>query len=208
MRTQTSPGFAGAQPGLRGSIQLRRWRQRHRYSRLQPPPMLRLTNLTLARGAKRLLDGASLTVHPGHKVGLIGPNGCGKSSLFALIRGELLPDAGDVQLPAAWTVAHVAQETPSAAVPAIDFVQDGDRELREVERAMAAAEARPRRRPARGRRGAGRAAPPLRGDRRLRGARARRHAARPASAFPTRATPTRWRASPAAGGCGSTSRRR
>ncbi len=103
--------------------------------------MLRLANLTLARGTKRLLEGAALTVHPGHKVGLIGPNGCGKSSLFALILGELLPDAGDVQLPAAWTIAHVAQETPSAGAAAIDFVQDGDRELREVERAMAAAEA-------------------------------------------------------------------
>jgi ATP-binding cassette subfamily F protein 3 len=103
--------------------------------------MLRLTNLTLARGAKRLLVGASLTVHPGHKVGLIGPNGCGKSSLFALIRGELLPDAGNVALPAGWTIAHVAQETPSVAMPAIDFVQNGDRELRDVEKAMAAAEA-------------------------------------------------------------------
>ncbi len=103
--------------------------------------MLRLTNLTLARGAKRLLEGASLTIHPGHKAGLIGPNGCGKSSLFALIRGELLPDAGDVQLPAAWTIAHVAQETPAAAAPAIEFVLDGDRELREVEAALAAADA-------------------------------------------------------------------
>jgi ATP-binding cassette subfamily F protein 3 len=103
--------------------------------------MLRLTNLTLARGAKRLLESASLTVHPGHKVGLIGPNGCGKSSLFALIRGELLPDTGDVALPAAWTIAHVAQETPSVDMPAIEFVQNGDRELRDIERAMAAAEA-------------------------------------------------------------------
>src|SRR5258706_9774461 len=103
--------------------------------------MLRLTNLTLARGAKRLLEGASLTVHPGHKAGLIGPNGCGKSSLFALIRGELLPDAGDVQWPAAWTIAHVAQETPPVATAAIEFVLDGDRELRDIERALAAAEA-------------------------------------------------------------------
>jgi ATP-binding cassette subfamily F protein 3 len=103
--------------------------------------VLRITNLVLARGAKRLLDGAGLTIHPGHKVGLIGPNGCGKSSLFALLLGELLPDAGSVELPPGWTIAHVAQETPSAATPAIDYVQDGDRELREVERALAAAEA-------------------------------------------------------------------
>jgi ATP-binding cassette, subfamily F, member 3 len=103
--------------------------------------VLRITNLVLARGAKRLLDGAGVTIHPGHKVGLIGPNGCGKSSLFALLLGELLPDAGSVELPPGWTIAHVAQETPSAPTPAIDYVQDGDRELRDVERALAAAEA-------------------------------------------------------------------
>jgi len=103
--------------------------------------MLRLTNLVLARGAKRLLDGASLTVHAGHKVGLIGPNGCGKSSLFALLLGELHQDAGSLDMPPAWTIAHVAQETPAASAPAIEFVLDGDRELRDVERALATTEA-------------------------------------------------------------------
>ena len=98
--------------------------------------MLRITNLTLARGAKRLLEGASATVYPGHKAGLIGPNGSGKSSLFSLILGELLPDIGSVELPVAWTIAHVAQETPATNAAAIDFVLDGDRELREVERAL------------------------------------------------------------------------
>jgi ATP-binding cassette subfamily F protein 3 len=103
--------------------------------------MLRLTDLVLARGVKRLLDGASLTVHAGHRVGLVGPNGCGKSSLFALILGEAHQDAGSVELPASWTTAHVAQETPAVATPAIEFVQDGDRELRQIERALAAADA-------------------------------------------------------------------
>ena len=102
--------------------------------------MLRATNLVLARGAKRLLDGANLTVHAGHKVGLIGPNGCGKSSLFALILGELHQDAGSLDLPPDWTIAHVAQETAAAPIPAIEFVLDGDHELREVERALAATE--------------------------------------------------------------------
>ena len=101
--------------------------------------MLKITRLTLARGARRLLDDASLTVHAGHRVGLVGANGCGKSSLFAAIRGELLPDAGDIALPPRWTLAHVAQETPASAVAAIDYVIDGDRELREVEGALAAA---------------------------------------------------------------------
>jgi ATP-binding cassette subfamily F protein 3 len=103
--------------------------------------VLRLANVVLARGAKRLLDGANLTLHAGHRVGLVGPNGCGKSSLFALVRGELHQDAGEVELPAAWTIAHVAQETPAGAVAAIDYVLDGDRELRDVEGRLAAAEA-------------------------------------------------------------------
>jgi ATP-binding cassette subfamily F protein 3 len=102
--------------------------------------VLRITNLTLARGTKRLLEGANLTIHTGHKVGLVGSNGCGKSSLFAAIRHELLPDAGSIALPPSWTIAHVAQETPAVPVPAIEYVLDGDHELREIEGALAAAE--------------------------------------------------------------------
>ena len=99
--------------------------------------MLRITDLTLARGALRLLEGASLTVHAGHRVGVVGPNGSGKSSLFALLRGDLLPEAGRVDLPPRWTIAHVAQETPSTDRAAIDFVLDGDTRLRELEAAIA-----------------------------------------------------------------------
>jgi ATP-binding cassette subfamily F protein 3 len=103
--------------------------------------VIRISNLTLARGAKRLLEDANLAVHAGHNVGLIGPNGCGKSSLFALLLGELHADAGDAALPPSWTIAHVAQETPAVSAPAIEFVLDGDRELRAVERALTMAEA-------------------------------------------------------------------
>jgi ATP-binding cassette subfamily F protein 3 len=99
--------------------------------------VLRISRLTLARGARRLLENADLTVHDGHKVGIVGANGSGKSSLFAAIRGELIPDAGEIDVPGAWTVAHVAQETPALPVPAIEYVQDGDRELRAIERALA-----------------------------------------------------------------------
>src|SRR4051812_10767406 len=81
-----------------------------------------------------------MNVHPGQKVGLVGPNGAGKSSLFALIRGELHADAGDVSMPPRWVLSHVAQETPAVAQPALEFVMDGDAELREVERGMATAE--------------------------------------------------------------------
>jgi ATP-binding cassette subfamily F protein 3 len=102
--------------------------------------MLKLSNLTLARGAKRLLENASLTLFPGHKVGLIGPNGCGKSSLFALIRHKITQDSGDFEMPAKWVVAHVAQETPHSERSALDYAMDGDTELREVEAALAKAE--------------------------------------------------------------------
>src|SRR4051812_27897678 len=102
--------------------------------------VLRITDLTLRRAARVLLQDASMNVHPGQKVGLVGPNGAGKSSLFALIRGELHADAGDVSMPPRWVLSHVAQETPAVAQPALEFVIDGDAELREVERGMAAAE--------------------------------------------------------------------
>ncbi|HEX8011947.1 MAG TPA: ATP-binding cassette domain-containing protein [Casimicrobiaceae bacterium] len=105
--------------------------------------MIRLTNLTLARGKERLLEGAALSVHAGQKVGLVGANGSGKSSLFALLCGEIDADAGELSLPPSWVVAHVAQETPAVAAPALEFVLDGDAELRTVERALAVAEADP-----------------------------------------------------------------
>ena len=102
--------------------------------------MIRIANLTLARGALRLLEGASLTVHAGHRVGIVGPNGCGKSSLFALLRGELHAEAGTLDMPPRWRIAHVAQETPAVERAAIDFVLDGDVELRNVENELAQAE--------------------------------------------------------------------
>src|SRR6187401_985899 len=98
--------------------------------------MLRITSVTLRRGARVLLESASMNVHPGQKVGLIGPNGSGKSSLFALIRDELHPDSGEISLPLAWVLSHVAPETPAVERPALDFVMDGDVELREVEAQM------------------------------------------------------------------------
>ena len=103
--------------------------------------MIQFRNLTLARGARALIEGATLQIHPGHKVALTGANGTGKSSLFALLRGELHQEAGDLDIPPAWVVAHVAQETPALSDPALEFVLDGDAELRTIERALAAAEA-------------------------------------------------------------------
>ncbi len=103
--------------------------------------MIRLQNLTLQRGPQRLLEDAELTLHAGHKAGLIGANGAGKSSLFALIRGELHPDSGDCFLPADWRIAHMRQEIETLERLAVDYVLDGDLRLREVQRDLAAAEA-------------------------------------------------------------------
>jgi ATP-binding cassette subfamily F protein 3 len=104
--------------------------------------VLRIGNVTLRRGVKVVLEDASMNVHPGQKLGLVGPNGSGKSSLLALVRGELHADAGGVAMPPRWVLAHVAQETPALERPALEFVIDGDAELRELEAAIAAAEAR------------------------------------------------------------------
>ncbi|MCE6977493.1 ATP-binding cassette domain-containing protein [Pseudomonas frederiksbergensis] len=103
--------------------------------------MIRLQNLTLQRGPQRLLEDAELTLHAGHKAGLIGANGAGKSSLFALIRGELHPDSGDCFLPTDWRIAHMRQEIETLERIAVDYVLDGDLRLREVQRDLAAAEA-------------------------------------------------------------------
>jgi ATP-binding cassette subfamily F protein 3 len=104
--------------------------------------MLRLSDITLSRGARVLLKDASLTVFPGHRVGVVGANGAGKSSLFALVRGELHQDAGEVELPSRWVLSHVGQELEALEAPALEFVMDGDRELREVQAAIREAEAK------------------------------------------------------------------
>ena len=102
--------------------------------------MIRLQSLTLIRGVKPLLEGADLALNPGEKVGLIGVNGSGKSSLFALLRGELHPDGGDLDFPARWRVAHVAQETPALERSALDYAIDGDTTLRRLESELVEAE--------------------------------------------------------------------
>ncbi|PWG60966.1 ATP-binding cassette domain-containing protein [Spiribacter halobius] len=101
--------------------------------------MIRFENLALRRGPDVLLEGADVTLHAGQKVGLVGANGTGKSSLFALLQGELGADAGAVHVPGHWTISHMAQETPALARPALEFVLDGDSELRAAEAEVAAA---------------------------------------------------------------------
>ncbi|HKO89052.1 MAG TPA: ATP-binding cassette domain-containing protein [Burkholderiales bacterium] len=102
--------------------------------------MISLRKVTLRRGVKVLLDQADLTLHAGQRLGIVGPNGCGKSSFFALLRGDLHTDAGDVSLPPQWVIAHVAQETPAVSQSALDYTLDGDETLRRVEADIRAAE--------------------------------------------------------------------
>ena len=90
--------------------------------------MIFFTDLTLKRGLSVLLDKTSATIHTGQKVGLVGKNGCGKSSLFALIKNELQPEGGEVSLPKNWSISWVNQETPALDCSAIDYVILGDRE--------------------------------------------------------------------------------
>jgi ATP-binding cassette, subfamily F, member 3 len=103
--------------------------------------MITLRNLTLRRGTKVVLQQASLTLNPGEKVGLVGRNGAGKSSLFALLTGKLHADAGECELPARWRLAEVEQTMPETGDGATAFVLQGDTRLVQAEAALAAAEA-------------------------------------------------------------------
>nr|WP_315392035.1 ATP-binding cassette domain-containing protein [uncultured Duganella sp.] len=95
------------------------------------------------RGTKPLLEQVDVTLNPGDKIGLIGANGAGKSSLFAMMRGELHPDQGEIDFPAKWRVAYVAQETPPLDRAALDYAIDGDVTLRKLEAELARLESEP-----------------------------------------------------------------
>ncbi|NCF15554.1 MAG: ATP-binding cassette domain-containing protein [Gammaproteobacteria bacterium] len=105
--------------------------------------MLALTNIALRRGRKVLIENASFQIHAGQRMGVIGANGSGKSSLFAMLLGELEPDDGELAIDPKDEIAHVAQESPHGSGAAVDYVMDGDRELRDVQAAIAQAEADP-----------------------------------------------------------------
>lgn len=95
--------------------------------------MILATELGFDRGIKTLIKSSSFTIHPGHKVGLVGANGCGKSSLFAAFLGQLQIDSGNLEIPSSWKIATVKQETPSLSCSALDYVIDGDKEFRALE---------------------------------------------------------------------------
>ncbi|HWH84545.1 MAG TPA: ATP-binding cassette domain-containing protein [Burkholderiaceae bacterium] len=103
--------------------------------------MLVLNNVSLRRGVKLVLDAASVVLQPGEKIGLVGRNGAGKSSLFSLLTNRLQSDAGDLSMPPRWRIGEVAQEMPETDQGATDFVLEGDTRLMEAQAALAHAEA-------------------------------------------------------------------
>ena len=103
--------------------------------------MISFRNFALRRGERLLLSDVDLAMHAGWRLGVVGRNGTGKSSLFAAIRGEVEPDRGDIDLPSKLRIASVAQETPSLPDPAISFVLSGDVEVAAALRAEAEATA-------------------------------------------------------------------
>jgi ATP-binding cassette subfamily F protein 3 len=103
--------------------------------------MIVLNQVSLRRGVKLVLDRTSVTLQPTDKIGLVGRNGAGKSSLFSLLAGRLQSDAGDISMPPRWRLAEVAQEMPETDDGATDFVLQGDTRLMEAQAALAQAEA-------------------------------------------------------------------
>ena len=103
--------------------------------------MIRFDDLTIRRGPRVLFAGAAFSIFRGEKVGITGENGSGKSSLLALVRGELAPDAGHFEMPSNLETAYVSQEIEATDQPALDFVLDGDAALRAIERRIADMEA-------------------------------------------------------------------
>ncbi|KZX00620.1 ABC transporter ATP-binding protein [Pseudoalteromonas luteoviolacea] len=104
--------------------------------------MIQLSDIELLRGGKTLLKNASATLFAQHKVGLVGANGCGKSSLFALLKSQLHADAGDFQIPKDWSIASVKQETPALSISALEYVLQGHQQYYALRKALHEAEAK------------------------------------------------------------------
>ena len=96
--------------------------------------MLQLQNLLFKRGNRVLFDHVDVSIHQNQKVGIVGRNGCGKSTLFELIRSRILPEEGEVFLPNKWSISHLEQSVSPSSRNALDFVVDGDQKLRAIEK--------------------------------------------------------------------------
>ena len=102
--------------------------------------MIELHDISLQRGIRPLIKHSSLRIHPGEKIAVVGANGAGKTSLFKLLLGDIAVDSGKLTIPASWTIAHMAQEVSHAERDAVDYVIDGDKELRAIEAELPHAE--------------------------------------------------------------------
>ncbi|MFA6061015.1 MAG: ATP-binding cassette domain-containing protein [Gallionella sp.] len=98
--------------------------------------MLNILNMTYLQGGEPLFSGANLQAFANQRIGLVGKNGCGKSTLFRLIRGEIHPEAGEVSLQSGKTLAYVEQEIENSDQSAMEFVLDGDVKLRQLEKIL------------------------------------------------------------------------
>ena len=94
--------------------------------------VIQLSDVTIMRGSKYILENASASIFPGQKVGIIGRNGCGKSTLFAAIKGEIAPELGSLTVPRNFKISAVSQQTPSLDISALDYVKQGDKDLTEL----------------------------------------------------------------------------
>ncbi len=99
--------------------------------------MIQLQAISLRRGGHQLLNNSNLTIHPGWHMAIVGNNGCGKSSLFALLTQQLSQDEGEFNIPSTWVIAHMEQEVTALSRPAIEYVLDGDKALRKIQTELA-----------------------------------------------------------------------
>lgn len=103
--------------------------------------MIRLKKLSLFQGNKQLLDQVDLTLYPDHKIGIVGKNGCGKSSLFQMLKNELAPEHGELEFPPKWKISSAKQETPASELTAVDYVLSGHQEYYQLTQKLIQAEA-------------------------------------------------------------------